>query len=39
MNDVPPGERWAGAPRSRFKEFFREVALIRNLVREKREKK
>jgi UDP-3-O-[3-hydroxymyristoyl] glucosamine N-acyltransferase len=39
MNDVPAGERWAGAPAQPMKEFFREVALIRNLVREKREKK
>lgn len=39
MNDVPAGERWAGAPAQPIKEFFREVALIRNLVREKREKK
>jgi UDP-3-O-[3-hydroxymyristoyl] glucosamine N-acyltransferase len=39
MNDVPAGERWAGTPAQPIKEFFREVAIIRNLVREKREKK
>lgn len=39
MNDVPAGERWAGTPAQPIKEFFREVAIIRNLVREKKEKK
>lgn len=39
MNEVPAGERWAGTPAQPIKEFFREVAIIRNLVREKREKK
>jgi UDP-3-O-[3-hydroxymyristoyl] glucosamine N-acyltransferase len=39
MNDVPAGGRWAGAPAQPMKDFFREVAIIRNLVREKREKK
>lgn len=39
MNNVPAGERWAGTPAQPMKEFFREVAIIRNLVREKREKK
>lgn len=39
MNNIPPGERWAGTPAQPIKAFFREVAMIRNLVREKREKK
>jgi UDP-3-O-[3-hydroxymyristoyl] glucosamine N-acyltransferase len=39
MNDVPAGELWAGAPAQPMKDFFREVAVIRNLVREKREKR
>ena len=39
MNDIPAGERWAGAPAQQMKDFFREVAVIRNLVREKREKR
>jgi UDP-3-O-[3-hydroxymyristoyl] glucosamine N-acyltransferase len=39
MNDIPAGERWAGAPAQQMKDFFREVAIIRNLVREKREKR
>ncbi len=39
MNNIPAGERWAGAPAQQMKDFFREVAVIRNLVREKREKR
>jgi UDP-3-O-[3-hydroxymyristoyl] glucosamine N-acyltransferase len=39
MNNIPAGERWAGAPAQQMKDFFREVAIIRNLVREKREKR
>ena len=39
MNDIPAGERWAGLPAQPIKEFFREVAIIRNLVRAKREKR
>lgn len=32
MNDVPAGERWAGAPARPIKDFFREVAAIRKLT-------
>jgi UDP-3-O-[3-hydroxymyristoyl] glucosamine N-acyltransferase len=39
MNDVPAGERWAGLPAQPIKEFFREVAIIRDLVRAKKEKR
>ncbi|MGL4488215.1 MAG: UDP-3-O-(3-hydroxymyristoyl)glucosamine N-acyltransferase [Rhizobiaceae bacterium] len=39
MNDIPAGERWGGAPAQPLKDLFREVAIIRNLVREKREKR
>ncbi len=39
MNDIPAGERWAGVPAQPIKDFFREVAVIRNLVRAKREKR
>ncbi|WP_421851152.1 UDP-3-O-(3-hydroxymyristoyl)glucosamine N-acyltransferase [Oricola sp.] len=33
MNDIPDGERWAGLPAQPFKEFFREMAALRKLVR------
>jgi UDP-3-O-[3-hydroxymyristoyl] glucosamine N-acyltransferase len=33
MNDVPAGQRWVGAPAQAQREFFREVATIRQLVR------
>ena len=36
MNDIPAGQRWAGAPAQPIKEFFREVAFVRGLVREKK---
>ncbi len=39
MNDVPAGERWGGSPAQPLKDLFREVAIIRNMVREKREKR
>lgn len=39
MNDVPAGERWGGVPAQPLRDLFREVAIIRNLVREKREKR
>lgn len=39
MNDIPAGERWAGLPAQPIKEFFREVAIIRDLVRAKKEKR
>lgn len=32
MNDIPAGERWAGAPARPIKDFFREVAAIRKLT-------
>jgi UDP-3-O-[3-hydroxymyristoyl] glucosamine N-acyltransferase len=35
MNDVPAGERWAGSPARPMREFFREVAAIRNLMKPK----
>ncbi|MBV9244809.1 MAG: UDP-3-O-(3-hydroxymyristoyl)glucosamine N-acyltransferase [Methylobacteriaceae bacterium] len=33
MNDVPAGERWVGAPAQPHRDFFREVAAVRKLVR------
>jgi UDP-3-O-[3-hydroxymyristoyl] glucosamine N-acyltransferase len=36
MNDVPAGEKWAGAPAQPLREFFREVAAMRALVRDKK---
>ncbi len=33
MHDVPAGERWAGSPARPVREFFREVAMIRNLMK------
>lgn len=35
MNDVPAGERWAGSPARPMREFFREVAAIRALMKPK----
>ncbi len=32
MRDVPPGERYAGAPAKPLREFFREVAALTNLA-------
>jgi len=32
MTDVPPGERWGGAPAKPIREFFREVALVKKLA-------
>ena len=32
MHDVPAGERWGGAPAKPIREFFREVAALRNLA-------
>lgn len=31
MNDVPAGEKWAGAPAKPIREFFREVSALRKL--------
>ena len=31
MTDIPPGERWAGAPAKPVREFFREVAAVKKL--------
>jgi UDP-3-O-[3-hydroxymyristoyl] glucosamine N-acyltransferase len=39
MNNIPAGERWGGSPAQPLKDLFREVAIIRNMVREKREKR
>lgn len=36
MNDVPSGEKWAGAPAQPIREFFREVAALRRLARDKK---
>lgn len=36
MNNVPAGEKWAGAPAQPIKDFFREVSAIRALVRDKK---
>jgi UDP-3-O-[3-hydroxymyristoyl] glucosamine N-acyltransferase len=36
MNDVPAGEKWAGAPAQPLREFFREVAAVRGLVKDKK---
>jgi UDP-3-O-[3-hydroxymyristoyl] glucosamine N-acyltransferase len=33
MNDVPDGERWCGTPAQPLRQFFREVAAVRGLVR------
>jgi len=33
MTDVPAGQRWVGAPAQPQREFFREVATVRKLVR------
>ena len=35
MHDVPEGERWAGSPARPVREFFREVAAIRSLIKSK----
>ncbi|MGD9912878.1 MAG: UDP-3-O-(3-hydroxymyristoyl)glucosamine N-acyltransferase [Rhizobiaceae bacterium] len=35
MHDVPAGERWAGSPARPVREFFREVAAIRSLIKPK----
>jgi UDP-3-O-[3-hydroxymyristoyl] glucosamine N-acyltransferase len=32
MSDVPPGERWSGAPARPLRAFFREVAALRRLA-------
>ena len=34
MNDVPAGERWGGAPARPIREFWREVAMLKKMVRE-----
>jgi len=35
MADIPPGESYAGSPATPAKEFFREVATLRRLVKKK----
>lgn len=37
MNDIPDGERWAGAPAQPFKQWFREIASVRAMSRPKKE--
>lgn len=39
MNDIPAGQKWAGAPARPIKEFFREIAAIRKLTKDKTEKR
>ena len=39
MNDIGEGQRWAGLPAQPIKEFFRELAIVRSLAREKRSKR
>jgi len=34
MSDVPPGERWGGAPARPIRAFWREVAMLKKMVRE-----
>lgn len=36
MNNVPAGEKWAGAPAQPLRDFFREVAAIRGLTKDKK---
>jgi UDP-3-O-[3-hydroxymyristoyl] glucosamine N-acyltransferase len=36
MHDIPPGERWAGMPARPVREFFREVAALRSLIKPKK---
>ncbi|WP_455478509.1 UDP-3-O-(3-hydroxymyristoyl)glucosamine N-acyltransferase [Bartonella sp. B10] len=38
MNDIPDGEKWGGIPARPFKQWFREVAALRNIGKGKREK-
>lgn len=35
MTDIPAGETWSGAPAVPIKQFFREVATVRRLTRDK----
>jgi UDP-3-O-[3-hydroxymyristoyl] glucosamine N-acyltransferase len=39
MNNIPAGGKWGGVPAQPLKDLFREVAIIRNFVKEKREKR
>ena len=39
MNDIPAGEKWAGAPAQPIRDFFREVSAIRSLTSGKRGEK
>ena len=39
MNDIPAGEKWAGAPAQPIRDFFREVSAIRSLTRGKKGEK
>ena len=39
MNDVPTGEKWGGTPAQPLKGFFREIAALRAIVRNKKDKK
>ncbi|WP_455474652.1 UDP-3-O-(3-hydroxymyristoyl)glucosamine N-acyltransferase [Bartonella sp. B30(2025)] len=39
MNDIPDGEKWGGSPARPFKQWFREVAALRNIGKAKKEKR
>lgn len=39
MHDVPAGEKWGGSPAQPIKGWFREVSLLRSMVRERSRKK
>ncbi|UXM93938.1 UDP-3-O-(3-hydroxymyristoyl)glucosamine N-acyltransferase [Bartonella sp. HY329] len=39
MNDIPDGEKWGGIPARPFKQWFREVAALRSIGRQPKEKK
>ncbi len=39
MNDIPDGEKWGGSPARPFKQWFREVAALRNIGKVKKEKR
>lgn len=38
MNDIPDGEKWGGIPARPFKQWFREVAALRNIGKSSRER-
>ena len=38
MNDIPDGEKWGGSPARPIKQWFREVAALRNMTKFNKEK-